>query len=86
MGAWNVEFVHSAVGNNFDANTLPADPDTGKLIAPATGGVWAINAATQQPKAAWDFLKFLSSDEAIRKLIVEPVRSIPPRRSFEWLP
>ena len=45
-----------------------------------------MSADTDVPEAAWKWMKFLASHEASRKLIVEPVRSLPPRISLmgEW--
>ena len=68
----------------FDVSALPHGP--AGLVATATGGGWAISATTAAPEAAWEFVKALASHDAARKLIVEPVRSLPPRMSLmrEW--
>jgi len=68
----------------FDVSSLPM----GKagLVVAATGGGWAMSATTSVPDAAWEWMKVLVSHEASRKLVVEPVRSLPPRVSLmnEW--
>lgn len=68
----------------FDVSALPFGPEG--LSVTATGGGWAISSTTAVPDAAWAFVKALASHDAARKLIVEPVRSLPPRMSLmqEW--
>lgn len=41
-----------------------------------------MSASTKVPGAAWEFMKALASAESLRKLIVDPVRSLPPRKSL----
>lgn len=65
---------------DWDVEMLPAGP-AGRVIS-ATGGGWAIAANTQHPDEAWEFLKYLTGPEATKLLIVDPVRSLPNRKSL----
>mgnify|MGYP001431325348 CR=1 FL=1 len=83
-GSWATTTHRAFNPFRFDVSSLPAGP--AGLTVSATGGGWAMSADTDVPEAAWKWMKFLASHEASRKLIVEPVRSLPPRISLmgEW--
>lgn len=83
-GSWATTTHRARNEFRFDVASLPQGP--AGLTVSATGGGWAMSATTGVADAAWKWMKALASHEASRKLIVEPVRSLPPRISLmsEW--
>ncbi|NLN18850.1 MAG: ABC transporter substrate-binding protein [Firmicutes bacterium] len=67
----------------WDVQMLPKG-DT--RVVSATGGAWAMASSTKHPEEAFRLLKWLASPNALRELIVKPIRSLPPRKSLmrEW--
>jgi len=84
-GSWATMQFRANCGFPFDVAILPQSKD-GKRVISATGGSWAIAHNAKNPEAAWKFVKFLTGKESSRILIVEPVRSLPSRKSLipEW--
>lgn len=84
-GSWGTMGHRNMCGFPFDVAMLPQGPD-GKRVCGATGGSWAISKDTKHLEEAWEFVKYLASPEAQRVLIVDPVRSLPARKSLldEW--
>ncbi|MBP8639101.1 MAG: sugar ABC transporter substrate-binding protein [Dictyoglomi bacterium] len=84
-GSWATLTHRRLCGFPFDVVMMPQSK-TGKRIASATGGSWAISHNTKNLEAAWKFVKYLTSPEASRILIVDPIRSLPSRKSLipEW--
>ncbi len=83
-GSWNTT-THRAYNQfRFDVSSMPLGP--AGLTVSATGGAWAISSVTEAPEEAWALLKALAGESAVRTLIVEPVRSLPPRVSLmnDW--
>jgi multiple sugar transport system substrate-binding protein len=84
-GSWATMQFRANTGFPFDVAMLPRGKD-GKRVISATGGSWAIAHNSKNPEAAWKFVKYLTGKDSSRILIVEPVRSLPSRRSLlpEW--
>jgi multiple sugar transport system substrate-binding protein len=84
-GSWATMVHRRLSGFPFDVVMLPQSK-TGRRICSATGGSWAIAHNTKNLEAAWKFVKYLTGPEASRILIVEPIRSLPSRKSLipEW--
>ena len=84
-GSWDTMWIGANMPFEWDVQVLPGGPE-GTRVVTATGGGWSIAATSQHPEEAWQFLKYLTSRESSRFLIVEPVRSLPARRSLlpEW--
>lgn len=84
-GSWITAHFRENSDFTLDVTMLPQGNDHERVVS-ATGGAWAMASTTKHPEAAWKLLKFLASPYAVRKLIVEPVRSLPPRKSLmpDW--
>lgn len=85
-GSWSVLQQRKRNRFTFDVTMLPRSR-SGKRVVSATGGGWAISRKTAHIDAAWELVKFLASPAALRVLIVQPARSLPPRQSLlrEWV-
>ena len=84
-GSWATLEIRKATKFGWDVTALPCS-DLSKQVTSATGGGWVISRSTKKPNEAWKFVKFLGSREAARVLVVDPIRSIPARKSLlpEW--
>ncbi len=84
-GSWATMVHRRLSGFPFDVAMLPKGKDGGRVIS-ATGGSWAIAINEKNIEEAWAFVKYLTDVEATRILIVEPIRSLPSRKSLipEW--
>jgi len=84
-GSWATMVHRRLSGFPFDVAMLPQGKD-GKRVVSATGGSWAIASNEKNIEEAWAFVKYLTGVEATRILIVEPIRSLPSRKSLipEW--
>ncbi|HEX6970883.1 MAG TPA: extracellular solute-binding protein [Limnochordia bacterium] len=80
-GSWDTLAIRNSAPFVFDTAMLPAGPG-GRRVVSATGGAWAMAAQTPHPDQAWDLIKFLASPAAATELIVNPMRSLPPRKSL----
>lgn len=85
-GSWATMQYRARCDFPFEVVMMPKNPETGERTVAATGGSFAINENTDNFEAAWELVKFLVSPESLRTLIVEPIRSVPPRESLmdEW--
>lgn len=83
-GSWATTTHRIRNDFRFDVSALPHG--SAGLTVSATGGGWAMAANTENPEAAWLLMKTLIEPETMRMLVVEPVRSLPPRIPLmaEW--
>lgn len=80
-GSWDTLTIRNSVEFDFDVAMLPK-ADNQQRVVSATGGAWAMSTASKYQDQAWELIKFLASPLVARKLIVEPTRSLPPRKSL----
>jgi ABC-type glycerol-3-phosphate transport system substrate-binding protein len=81
-GSWATLETRAAVNDKFewDVVALPKG-SSGRRDISTAGGAWSIAKSSKNQAAAWEFLKFLTSEESANALIAEPTRSVPGRQS-----
>lgn len=85
IGSWaTLQFRHMT-DFPFDVTMFPQSEDGNRVIS-ATGGSWSMAYNTDHVEEAWEFMKHVANKESERILIVEPIRSVPARKSVwpEW--
>jgi len=82
-GTWATQTTRDAVDNKFewDVVKLPKGTSGGRAVSTA-GGQWTIAKTSPNQEAAWTWIKFLSSPESEKALIVDQLRGVPGRQSL----
>ncbi len=87
VGSWALSYWSSVLeGIPFDVAMLPQGKP-GQRVVSATGGAWAMGATTRHVEEAWAFLKWLTSPENQRRMLMKVSASLPPRKALlpDWL-
>lgn len=78
MATWDIPNFQQNIGKRFawDVAPIPADPRTGKSVTLIWTTGYAINAKSRYKDAAWEFVKFVSTNPAASKIAAKV--AIPP--------
>jgi len=75
-------FRQTATNFEWDVAPMPSGP--GGSVNVVKGNQLVMNAETQHPKEAWEFMKFLTSEEVERLICVEMRRAFPTRKAVAY--
>lgn len=79
--SWDTMVYRSQAKFDFDVAVLPA-AENGKRVVTGGGGAYSVYAGTGHLEQAWTLVKHLTSQQSIRTFVVEPIRSVPARKSL----
>lgn len=82
-GSWATAGVRAQVEDKYewDVAAMPMNSKTGMRALSAAGGAWSVGVHSDHPDEAFLLCDWVSNTAALQKMISEPVRSIPGRKS-----